>query len=171
MTSSFLSFVPSIHNTAFVHSTAQVIGRVTMGRESSVWCNAVVRGDVNTIIIGDHTNIQDNCVLHVDSGAYALNIGDGVTVGHSSVLHGCTIEHGCLIGIGAIVLNGAVVGSGSLVAAGAIVPEGAVIPPGSVVMGVPGKVRRPVSTEETKRIEDNYRHYVELAERYKESQG
>jgi len=158
---------PRIAASAYIDPSAQVIGDVAIGERASVWPNAVLRGDVNSIRIGDETNIQDNSTLHCDAGLYPLNIGNRVTVGHQAMLHGCTIEDECLIGIGAIVLNGARVGSGSVIAAAALVPEGAVIPPRSMVMGVPAKVRREITDEEVQRFRLNTQHYVELAEFYR----
>lgn len=168
MIRSFRGVVPKIAPSCFIDPSAQVIGDVVIGERSSVWCNAVLRGDVNIIRIGEGTNIQDNSVLHVDSDGFPLHIGDRVTVGHSVVLHGCTIEEDCLIGIGAIVLNGAKIGAGSVIAAGALVPEGAVIPKGSLAMGVPAKVRREVSAEEKERFRINAEHYIELRQQYRE---
>ena len=133
---------PRVASSAFVDESAQVIGDVEIGEDSSVWMNAVLRGDVNRIRIGDRTNIQDASVLHGMGETHATLLGDEVTVGHGAILHGCVVEDRCLIGMGAIVLNGAVVGAGSIVAAGTLVAEGTAIPPGSLVMGSPGRVRR-----------------------------
>ena len=166
MIRSFQGTVPRIDPTAFVDPTAVVIGNVTIGPRSSVWPNAVLRGDVNKITIGEETNIQDGSVLHVEEALFDLQIGNRVTVGHSVCLHGCTVEDDSLIGIGAIVLNGARIGQGSVIAAGALVPEGMQIPPGSLAMGVPAKVRRAVSPEEQERFRINAQHYVELREKY-----
>ncbi|MCS7026570.1 MAG: gamma carbonic anhydrase family protein [Bryobacteraceae bacterium] len=168
MIRSFRGAVPKVAPSCYIDPSAQVIGDVIIGERSSVWCHATVRGDVNSIRIGEGTNIQDNSVLHVDSDGFPLHIGNRVTVGHAVVLHGCTIEDDCLIGIGAIVLNGAQVGAGSVIAAGALVPEGAVIPPGSLAMGVPAKVRRLVSPEEKERFRLNAEHYIELRQHYRE---
>ena len=123
---------------------------------------------MNYIRIGDDSNIQDNSVLHVDSGEFPLLVGNRVTAGHSVVLHGSIVEDECVIGIGAIVLNGAKVGTGSVVAAGTLVPEGMEIPPGSMVMGVPAKVKRPVTEQERERFKANAEHYVELRQIYRE---
>jgi carbonic anhydrase/acetyltransferase-like protein (isoleucine patch superfamily) len=159
---------PKIAASAFVDASAQVIGQVTVGERSSIWPNVTARGDVNTIHIGDDSNIQDNSVLHCDAGLFPLHIGNRVTVGHLAMLHGCTIEDDCLIGIGAIVLNGAKIGKGSVIAAGAMVPEGAEVPPSSLAMGVPAKVKREVTPEERERFRLNALHYVEAARIYKE---
>jgi carbonic anhydrase/acetyltransferase-like protein (isoleucine patch superfamily) len=157
------SILPTVHQSAFVDESAQVIGDVHIGSESSVWMNAVVRGDVNYIRIGDRTNIQDLVCVHVmRQASHPTIIGHEVTIGHSATLHGCTIEDRCLIGMSAILLNGCRVGTGSIVAAGTLIPEGTVIPPGSLVMGMPGKVRRPLTPEEDASITayaDNYVRY------------
>lgn len=147
-------------SSAFVDDSAQVIGDVEIGEDSSVWMNAVLRGDVNRIRIGDRTNIQDGSVLHGMRGTHATLIGDEVTVGHGAILHGCVVEDRCLIGMGAIVLNGVVVGAGSIVAAGALVAEGTAVPPGSLVMGSPGRVRRATTGDETASIRRYADHYV-----------
>ncbi len=162
---------PKIAASAYVDASAQVIGQVTVGERASIWPNVTARGDVNTIDIGDDSNIQDNSVLHCDAGLYPLKIGNRVTVGHLAMLHGCTIEDDCLIGIGAIVLNGAKIGAGSVIAASAMVPEGTEIPPGSMVMGVPAKVKREITPEERERFRLNALHYVEAARIYKEEAG
>ena len=171
MIRSYRGALPRIAASAYLDPSAQIIGNVEIGERSSVWCNATLRGDVNTIRIGDDSNVQDNSVLHVDYGEFPLHIGDRVTVGHSVVLHGCTVEDDCLIGIGAIVLNGAIIGRGSVIAAGALVSEGARIPPGSLVMGVPGKVRREVNEIERERFHLNWQRYVDLARHYLDEQG
>jgi carbonic anhydrase/acetyltransferase-like protein (isoleucine patch superfamily) len=159
--------VPKIAATAYIDPSAQVIGDVVIGERASVWPNVTIRGDVNSIRIGDETNIQDNSTLHCDAGLYPLVIGNRVTVGHQAMLHGCTIEDDCLIGIGAIVLNGSRIGAGSVVAAAALVPEGTVIPPGGMAMGVPAKVRRQITEEEAERFRLNAEHYVELGQIYR----
>jgi len=159
---------PKIAASAYIDPSAQVIGDVTVGERASIWPNVTARGDVNSIRIGDETNIQDNSVLHCDAGLFPLNIGNRVTVGHMAMLHGCTIEDECLIGIGAVVLNGAKIGHGSVIAAGAVVPEGSEVPAESMVMGIPAKVKRPLTPEERERFRQNALHYVEAARIYKE---
>src|SRR6187402_2749517 len=162
MLRAFKSVFPSIDPSAYVDPSAQVIGDVHLGPESSVWMNVVIRGDVNRIRIGARTNIQDLTLVHVMRDTNPTTIGDNVTIGHSAVIHGCTIEDRCLIGMGAILLNGCRIGTGSIVAAGTLVPEGMVVPPGSMVMGVPGKVRRVLTPEEDASIKwyaDNYVRY------------
>ena len=166
MIRSFQGTLPKIAPTAYVDPAAVIIGDVTIGERSSVWPNAVLRGDVNKITIGEETNVQDGSVLHVEYALHELILGNRVTVGHCVCLHGCTVEDDSLIGIGAIVLNGARIGEGSVIAAGALVPEGMQIPPGSLAMGVPAKVRRMVTPEERERFRANAQHYVELREKY-----
>ena len=168
MIRAYRGILPKIAASAYIDHSAQVIGNVTVGERASVWPNVSIRGDVNSIAIGDESNIQDNCVLHCDEGPFPLVIGNRVTVGHQCMLHGCTIEDDCLIGIGAIVLNGARIGKGSVIAAGALVTEGAQIPPNSMAMGVPAKVRREVTPEEAERFRTNTQHYVESCRIYRE---
>jgi carbonic anhydrase/acetyltransferase-like protein (isoleucine patch superfamily) len=158
----FRAILPIVEPSAYIDSSAQVIGDVHVGAESSVWMNVVIRGDVNRIRIGARTNIQDLTMVHVMKDTHPTTIGDDVTVGHSAVVHGATIEDRCLIGMGAILLNGSHIGTGSIVAAGALVPEGMTVPPGSMVMGVPGKVKRQLTPEEDASIKwyaDNYVRY------------
>ncbi|HEY6509786.1 MAG TPA: gamma carbonic anhydrase family protein [Vicinamibacterales bacterium] len=162
MLRSFKGIDPQVDPSAYVDVSAQVIGDVRVGSESSLWMNVVVRGDVNSIRIGARSNVQDLTLVHVMRNTHPTVIGDQVTIGHSAVIHGCTIENRCLIGMGAILLNGCRIGEGSIVAAGTLVPEGMVIPPGSMVMGVPGKVRRALTSEEDASIAwyaDNYVRY------------
>jgi len=161
----FRSVSPTIHPSAYVDVSAQVIGDVHIGPDSSVWMNVVIRGDVHNIRIGARTNVQDLTLVHVMRGTHPTVIGDDVTIGHSAVIHGTTIEDRCLIGMGAILLNGSRIGTGSIVAAGALVTEGMVVPPGSMVMGTPAKVRRTLTGEEDASIKwyaDNYaRHRLD----------
>jgi len=154
--------VPTIHPTAFVAPTSVVMGNVTLGAESSVWYTSVLRGDMAPIVIGERTNIQDGTIVHVDEG-FPCTIGARVGVGHKAILHGCTVEDECLIGMGSVLLNGVHIGTGSVVAAGAVVPEGMVVPPGSLVMGVPGRIVRPVTPELAERITSTWEHYVRQA--------
>ena len=153
---------PEVDATAWIAPSATVIGAVTIGARTGVFYGAVVRGDTSSIVIGAGSNLQDGVVVHADPG-FPATIGNGVSVGHSAVLHGCTIEDDCLIGMGAIVLNGAVIGAGSMIAAGALVLEGASIPAGSLVAGVPGKVRRELTADEHQKLLYNASHYVDLS--------
>jgi carbonic anhydrase/acetyltransferase-like protein (isoleucine patch superfamily) len=152
--------LPTIEATAYVDESAQVIGDVRIGAESSVWMNAVVRGDVHWIRIGARTNVQDGTVIHGQTGTHAVTIGDEVTIGHGAIVHGCTIEDRCLIGMGAILLNGVRVGAGSIVAAGSLLPEGFQVPPRSLVMGSPAKVRRSLTDDEVAMIGGYAERYV-----------
>lgn len=152
--------MPRVHPTAFIDDSAQVIGEVEIGEESSVWMCTVVRGDVNWIKVGRRTSIQDGTLVHVMAGTHPTTIGDSVTIGHAAVVHGCTIENQCLIGMGAILLNGAHIGSCSIVAAGTLVVEGMKVPPRSLVMGSPGKVKRPLTDAEAAEIQLYADRYV-----------
>ena len=167
----FLGVHPTVDPSAFVDTSAQIIGDVHLGPESSVWMNVVVRGDVNAIRVGARTNIQDLTLVHVMRDTHPAILGDDVTVGHSAVVHGCTIEDGCLIGMNATVLTGAVVGRDSLVAAGSVVLEGATIPPRSLVAGIPGKVRRGLTGEEVEAMRGNSSRYVARADAYRSPAG
>ncbi|MDN3494462.1 gamma carbonic anhydrase family protein [Planococcus sp. APC 4015] len=138
---------PHLDPTAFVAAGGRLVGAVSLAEGASVWYNAVLRADSDTITVGAGSNLQDNVSVHVDRGSPVV-IGADVSVGHNAVVHGCTIEDGCLIGMGSVVLSGAVIGAGSLVAAGAVVLEGTVVPPGSLVAGVPAKVRRELTADE-----------------------
>jgi carbonic anhydrase/acetyltransferase-like protein (isoleucine patch superfamily) len=153
---------PEVDPTAWVAPDAVLAGAVTIGPEASVWYATVIRGDGDAIRVGARSNIQDGCVLHTDPGLQ-LVVGEGVSVGHRAVLHGCVVEDDVLIGMGAIVMNGAHIGTGSLVAAGALVTEGTKVPPRSLVVGAPAKVRREVSDDELEMVRYNATHYVALA--------
>lgn len=144
---------------------AQIIGKVRLGRGTSVWYGAVLRGDNEILEIGEETNIQDHCVLHTDAGV-PFKIGNGCTVGHRAVLHGCQIGNNCLIGIGAIVLNGAVIGENCLIGANTLITEGKQIPAGTVVLGSPGKIVRTVTPEEIAAFRASALHYIETARRF-----
>ena len=159
--------LPKVAASAYIDPSAQVIGDVEIGERASIWANVTLRGDVNRIIIGAESNVQDNSVLHGDIDLPVI-VGDRITVGHSVVLHGCVVEDDCLIGMGAIILSGARVGRGSVIAAGALLPEGADIPPGSLVMGSPARVRRPVHPEERERFNRNNQSYVHHGQEYLE---
>lgn len=149
----------------FRAGNATVIGNVTIGNDVGIWFGAVIRADKDRIVLGDRSNIQDNCVVHTSTGHPVL-IGCDVSVGHGAILHGCTIGNRVLVGMGAVVLNGAVVGEGSVIGAGAVVTEGMQVSPGSVVVGIPGKVIKPVTEEQQKHILANAATYVDLAGEY-----
>jgi len=160
MLRSYRGVLPTVDPSAYVDESAQVIGDVHIGEASSVWMNAVVRGDVHWIRIGARTNIQDGTVIHVMNGACPTTLGDDVTVGHGAVLHGCTIASRVLVGMGAILLNGADIGEECIVAAGTLVTERTRIPPRSLVMGSPGTVRRALTAAEVASILEYSQHYV-----------
>lgn len=145
---------PELHPTVYTAPTVQIIGDVHIGKNSSVWFHSVLRADLDRIRIGERTNIQDLCTCHVDINR-PIKIGNGVTIGHRCILHGCTIEDNCLIGMGAIVMNQAVIGKGSVVAAGAIVLEKTIVPPYSLVAGCPGKIKK--TYENKQEIEQDIR--------------
>ena len=164
----FEGVTPQVPESAWAAPNATLLGKVTLGESASVFYSAVLRGDMDTITIGERSNIQDGCVAHTDPG-HPVVVGAGVSVGHRAVLHGCTVEDDALICMGAVVLNGAVVGAGSLVAAGAVVTEGMQIPPGSLVAGVPAKVRKELDEEAIESLRQNARTYVDLAARHREA--
>jgi len=167
----FQGIKPSIPTSCFIEATAVVIGDVVMGEECSVWFNAVIRGDVHYIRIGDRTNVQDLSMLHVTHDTHPLIIGNGVTIGHSVVLHGCTIRDRVLVGMGAIIMDGAVIGEDSVVGAGALVTEGTVVPPKSLILGSPAKVKRPVTEQELSWIKESADNYVKYAGQYMSDSG
>ena len=156
----YRGILPTIDPSAYVDQSAQVIGDVHVGAESSIWMNVVVRGDVHRIRIGARTNLQDGTVVHVMRGTHPTTIGDEVTIGHGALIHGCTIADRVLVGMGAILLNGVVVGSDSIVAAGSLLPEGFEVPARSLVMGSPAKVRRALTDAEVASIRDYAERYV-----------
>ena len=158
--------LPVVPESCYVDLSAQVIGDVELGERSSVWMNAVVRGDVNAIRIGSNSNVQDCAVLHGMRYVYPVIVGDWVTIGHNATVHGCVIEDACLIGMGATILNNARIGEGSIVAAGALIPEGMVVPPRSLVMGLPGKFRRQITEEERQGLRQYAANYYDYKETY-----
>ena len=152
--------------TNWIAPDAQVMGRVTLRSEASVWFGAVIRGDNEMITLGERTNIQDGCVLHTDMG-FPMNIGNRCTIGHQAMLHGCTIGDDSLVGIKATILNGAVIGRNCLIGAHALIPEGKEIPDGSLVIGAPGRVARVLSDEEKAHVTSLSDGYVANAKRFK----
>ncbi|WP_455917315.1 gamma carbonic anhydrase family protein [Pseudomonas cerasi] len=160
------TLIPTIHAETFVAQDATVIGNVTLAQGVSVWPQAVLRGDNEPICIGQHSNVQEGAVLHADPG-FALTVGEGVTIGHQAMLHGCTIGDGALIGIQAVVLNGAVIGKNCLVGAGAIVTEGKVFPDNSLILGAPAKVVRELTPEAIANMHRNAADYVVRGQAYR----
>ena len=162
----FKNKVPIIAPTAVIMDSAQIIGNVRIEDNSSVWFNAVVRGDVNYICIGSRSNIQDGCVLHVSRDKYPLIIGDDVTVGHNVTLHACVVKSRCLIGMGAVIMDGSEIGENSIIGAGALVTPGTVIPPKMLAVGSPARVKRGLSSTEITDIRTSAKHYVDDIQDY-----
>ena len=162
----FLSKKPSLASSAFVSPTANVIGDVRLGEFSSVWYGCVLRGDINYIEIGSHSNLQDGVIGHL-SNDFPLIVGDFVTVGHGAVIHACQVEDECLIGMNSTVLDGAVIGKHSIIAAGTVVPQGMVVPEGSLVAGVPGQIKRTLTADQREGIKGWAEKYIEVAKAHK----
>ncbi|NLJ78720.1 MAG: gamma carbonic anhydrase family protein [Tissierellia bacterium] len=161
----FQGILPDIDSDVFIAETATIIGDVRIGRGSSIWYGAVLRGDMERITIGINTNIQDNATVHADS-KFPTDIGNYTVVGHNTVIHGCTIGSNCLIGMGAVILDGAFIGDNCIIGAGAMVTKGKKIPPNSLVLGVPGAVMRQINDDEMEAIRDNALSYSLLAKKY-----
>jgi len=166
MIRSVLGKTPRLGRGVFLAENCAVIGDVEIGDDASIWYSTTVRGDVMPIRIGARTNIQDNTVIHVTTDKFGTTIGNDCTIGHSAIIHACTVEDFCLIGMGAILLDGARIGTGSFVGAGALVTPGTDIPANSLVIGSPAKVKRTITQREREAIEEGARHYVELARAY-----
>ena len=166
MIRNYQGHTPAFPESCYIDISAQVLGDVTLGEHSSVWMNAVLRGDVHSIRIGAKSNVQDCAVLHGMRYKYPVIIGDLVTIGHNATVHGCVIEDACLIGIGARVLNNAHIGEGSIIAAGAVVPEGTVVPPRTLWAGVPAKQRRELGDEDRESILSYAGNYVDYTAMY-----
>jgi len=166
MIRSYKGMAPAIPDSCFVDESAQIIGDVVLGEHASVWMNAVLRGDVHSIRVGAHSNVQDCSVLHGMKEQYGVFLGEYVTVGHSVTLHGCTIGDRCLIGMGSIILNGSVIGAGSIIAAGTLIREETVVEPGSLWMGSPGKFRRNLEEKDQESIMRYARNYLGYKDEY-----
>lgn len=171
MIRSYKGTTPRIAATAYVDDSAQIIGDVTLGEHASIWMNAVLRGDVHYIRVGDNSNIQDCSVLHGMRDKHPVELGDWVTVGHSVTLHGCVIEDRCLIGMGSVILNGARIGSGSIIAAGTVIPENTVVAPNSLWMGVPGKFRKALGPADQETILRYAKNYLDYKAQYLRERG
>ena len=157
--------MPTIHPTVFIAPTATVVGDVRLAEESSIWFGAVLRGDIEPVVIGPRSNVQDGCILHTGTGEPAI-VGAGVTLGHGAIVHGCRIADNVLVGMRATLLNGVEVGENCLIGAGALVTQGTIIPPGSLVLGMPARVVRPLTPEEIESIRISAVQYVEYARRF-----
>jgi len=168
MIRSYQGHTPVIPESSYVDVSAQVIGDVILGEHASIWMNAVVRGDVHSVRVGAHSNVQDCAVLHGMRLLYPVIVGEYVTIGHNATVHGCVVEDACLIGMGATIMNNARIGEGSIVAAGAVVPEHMVVPPKSLVAGVPGKVRRELTSDDREMILKYARNYLDYTKIYLE---
>lgn len=162
----FLHCKPKVDSSAWFHDSAAIIGDVRIGKFSNIWPQAVLRADLNSIFVGNFTNIQDASVLHV-SDEFCVKLGNFITVGHSAVVHACTIEDECLVGMNATILDGATIGKGSIIGANALITQGKTIPPGSLVLGSPGKVVRQLNEEEINSIKISAVRYAEFAKQYK----
>ena len=158
---------PRVHPSCYVDISAQLIGDVELAENSSIWMNAVLRGDVSSIRVGANSNVQDCCVLHGMKDKYSVSVGEWVTVGHSVTLHGCTVHDRCLIGMGAVILNNAHIGAGSIIAAGTVIPENTEVPPGSLWMGVPGKFKKKLGAEAEEVILRYAKNYLGYKEEYR----
>lgn len=161
-------FKPQVHASAYIHRTALVIGKVTIGKNASIWPYCVLRGDIAEIVIGDETNIQDNTVIHTNEGFPAI-LGQGISVGHGVILHGCTVKDHCIIGMGSILLDGSVIEGNSVVAAGAVVSPKTIIAKSSMAMGIPAKVTRALRPDELEHILWNAKEYLRLSEIYRKT--
>jgi carbonic anhydrase/acetyltransferase-like protein (isoleucine patch superfamily) len=166
MVRSYLGYSPVIPGSCYVDISAQIIGQVELGEHSSVWMNAVLRGDVHSIRVGANSNVQDCSVLHGMRYKHPVVVGDWVTIGHNATVHGCVIEDACLIGMGAVVLNGVRIDEGSIIAAGAVVPENTVVPANTLWAGVPAKERRKLDPEERESILQYARNYLDYTVNY-----
>jgi len=157
--------IPTLREDSFIASSANVIGKVSIGQCSNIWFGAVLRGDMDYISIGEYTNVQDNCTVHTDEG-FPVYIGDYVTIGHNAIIHGCTISDNSLIGMGSTILDGAEIGEYTIIGAGSLVTQGKKIPSGVLCMGVPAKVIRELTMEEKEGLRKSAQHYVELSKKY-----
>jgi carbonic anhydrase/acetyltransferase-like protein (isoleucine patch superfamily) len=166
MIRSYQGRIPQVHSSSYVDLSAQLIGDVTLGEHSSVWMNAVLRGDVHSIRVGANSNVQDCAVLHGQRNLYSVVVGDWVTIGHNATVHGCVVEDECLIGIGARVLNDCRIGTGSIIAAGSVVPEHTVVPPRTLWAGVPAKMRRELTDKDRALVLEYAKNYLDYTEFY-----
>lgn len=166
MIRSFQGRWPVVPSSCYIDHSAQVVGDVTLGENSSVWMNAVLRGDVNSIHVGANSNVQDCAVLHGQRNLYSVHVGDWVTIGHNATVHGCIVEDAVLIGMGVTILNDCRIGEGSIIAAGAVLPEHTVVPPRTLWAGVPAKMRRELGEEDRRLIVEYAQNYLDYTTIY-----
>jgi carbonic anhydrase/acetyltransferase-like protein (isoleucine patch superfamily) len=171
MIRSYQGHMPRIPASCYVDQSAQVLGDVTLGENSSVWMNAVLRGDVHSIRVGANSNVQDCCVLHGQRNLYSVTVGEWVTIGHNATVHGCTVEDAVLIGMGVVILNNCRIGEGSIIAAGTILPEHTIVPPRTLWAGVPGKQRRTLDDKDHALILEYARNYLDYTKIYLAEMG
>ncbi len=162
----YQGILPKIPASCYVDPSAQILGDVVLGDRASVWMNAVLRGDVNSIRVGNCSNVQDCAVLHGQRNLYPVIVGDWVTIGHNATVHGCVVEDMCVIGMGATVLNNARIGEGCIIAAGSVVPEHTVVPPRTLWAGVPAKLRRDLTDKDRALIQEYAKNYLDYVEIY-----
>ena len=165
MITGFNGITPQIPSSTYVAHSADVVGNVVLGNDVSIWHNSVIRGDFNSIVIEDSSNIQDNSVLHVDSNE-PLHIGTNTTIGHGCIIHGCTIGNSCLIGMGSLIMNRAMIGSNCIIGAGTLITQDTKIPDNSIVLGRPGKISKQISQSDLEYINSNAKAYVALKNKY-----
>ena len=166
MIRSYQGHSPQIPSSCYIDPSAQILGDVILGERSSVWMNAVIRGDVNSIRVGSCSNVQDCAVLHGQRNLYSVTVGDWVTIGHNATVHGCVVEDECLIGIGARVLNNCRIGKGSIIAAGSVVPENTIVPPRTLWAGVPAKMRRELTDKDRALVLEYAQNYLDFVAMY-----
>lgn len=166
MIKNFKSKKPNLDNELYIAETAVVIGDVTLKKNTNIWFGAVLRGDDEPITIGENTNIQENCVVHVDHGNNVV-IGEGCTIGHGAIIHGCSLKNNVLVGMGAIILNGAKIGNNTIIGAGSLVTQNKEFEDGVLILGNPAKVIRKLSEEEIEKIKESALHYVEISKEFK----
>ena len=166
MIRTFQGRAPLIPSSCYIDVSAQVIGDVVLGERTSIWMNAVLRGDVNSIRVGANSNVQDCAVLHGQRNLYSVTVGDWVTIGHNATVHGCVVEDGALVGIGVRILNGCRVGESALLAAGSVLPEGTIVPPRTLWAGVPARQRRELSDADCERFRQYAQNYLDFSEMY-----
>ena len=161
---------PIIHKSCYISQNTSIIGDVKIGKDTSIWFGTTIRGDMNYIEIGQRTNIQDNSIVHVTTDIAPTIIGDGVTIGHGAIIHGCKIKDNCLIGMGSIIMDEAIINEGSMIAAGAIITPKTIVPKNTLMVGIPAKPIREITKNEYNEILDRSQHYIDFSKKYKNQQ-